>query len=779
MKFIYYSIIIFFFSIALQSKLDTLRNWKTNSTSITGYNTNWAFARFDIDRPTDVIRIRAYFIGQGTAQIALLGHNAGSAIPEVFATLNGAKFEAYWQNVAINAPQGQLQAIDLTLETPINFSNNQFFVAVNTTQGLYLATDGTAQSPSCESSSGGNYYAQQLITSNGWSLGNQGFLVDVVVDQPEELAKKKFRIINEEVNLPLNLSSQGITWADIDGNGFQDLIAQGKIYYNQNGTFEEFDLGHGSSSHQLAIDMDNDEDLDIILLRATENKSYLLLNNGNREFEKRELNIPTLTGLTSASVIDLNNDNYPDLFLGQLWNGYPVAQPNFLLYNDGNLNFEDHTTELYPEHNGIHNFPNGDSVYSEQQGGIVAYSKNSHSRGSQFVDFDEDGDYDLYIANYFLGEDEFYQNNGDGTWENITSYKYIDQNSYTSQGQTYTGSNHGTGVDWWDYDNDGDVDLLLPQFAHPRFLIYDHRGTTIYKNDGPPFYDFEDTYDPERRESKLGFEFEETHAGAAWGDYNNDGLADFVLTTFYGCRYVDIYMQKEDGTFQNDSWAADIHTTVTGVDACWVDYDNDGDLDLCLGEDGKFRLRENTLDNSTYIQLDLKGIETNKYALGAKVKVHVGDKVYYQQMSTTRGQNMQRPFRLHFGLDGATVVDKITIEWNKDNIEEITNVPANRVITITEGQGATSVKLSKNEINLYPNPASDHSLIEFNLDNSSEININLLDVLGNKIQTIYSGIAKDGNFLHNLNTEKLNSGVYLIEITMGDEKIIKKLTVSK
>jgi len=778
MKFIYSILFLFFLSFSLNAKIDTLRNWNINSTSITGYNTQWAFARFDLEKPTKVLRIRAYFIGQGTAQVVLLGHNAGSALPEVFATLNGAKYEALWQNVSVNSP-GKLQAFDFTLETPIEFNNNQFFVGVNTSQGLYLATDGIAQNPTCESSSGGNYYAQQLITSNGWALGNQGFLVDVVVDQPEDLVQKKFRIINEEVGLPLDLSSQGITWADIDDNGFQDLIAQGKIYFNNNGKFDVFDLGMGSSSHQLAIDMDNDEDLDLILLRGTDNKSFLMINNGNRNFESKELSIPPLTGLTSASVIDLNNDNLPDLFLGQLWNGYPVAQPNFLLYNNGNLDFEDHTKELYSEHNGIHNFPNGDSVYNQQQGGIVAYSKNSHSRGSQFVDFDEDGDYDLYIANYFLGEDEFYENKGDGKWENITAYKYIDQNSYTSQGTVYTGSNHGTGVDWWDYDNDGDMDLLLPQFAHPRFLVYDHRGTTIYKNDGPPFYDFEDTYNPNRKESLLGFEFEETHAGAAWGDYNNDGLADFVLTTFYGCRYVDIYLQKEDGSFKNDSWASDIQTTVTGVDACWVDFDNDGDLDLCLGEDGRFRLRENLLENSTYIEIDLKGTETNKYALGAKVKVQIGDKTYYQQLSSARGQNMQRPYRLHFGLNGATVVDKITVEWSKDNIEEITNVPANRIITIAEGLGATSVNLSESEIRLYPNPAVNFALLEFNFQESENIEINILDIFGNKIENIFKGNYKRGNNLQRINTEKLVSGVYLIEISSKNEKIHRKLTVNK
>lgn len=769
---------LIFSTLSVFAKIDTLSNWNKNSQNISGYNAQWSFARFDIDRPTKVKSIRAYFIGSGTAQVVLLGHNAGSFLPEVFAGTNGAKYEALWQNVSINVQQGQLQAVDFSLEgNEVDFENNQFFIGVNCSQGLYLATDGTVQSPTCESSNGGTYLSQQLITSDGWSLGNQGFLVDVVVEQSDDIENKLFRIVNEERGLPLNLSSQGISWADIDGNGFQDLVAQGKIYYNENGDFTSYDLGAGSSSHQLILDMDNDGDLDIILLRISGNKSVLMLNDGEGNFEQKNINIPDLTGITSASVMDLNKDGFPDIFLGQLWNGYPIAQANFLLYNDGNLNFIDKTKELYPEHNGYYNFPNGDSVYSSQQGGIVAYSKNSHSRGSQFVDFDEDGDYDLYITNYFLGEDELYENLGNGNWRNIISDKQIDQNAYTSNGQTVRGHNHGTGVDWYDYDNDGDMDLLLSQFAHPRFLQYDHRGTTIYNNDGAPYYDLLDTYNADRWESSLGFEFEETHAGAAWGDFNNDGLADFIITTFYGCRYIDLYMQKEDGTFENKSWEAGIEKTVTGVDANWVDYDNDGDLDLCVGENGQFRLRENNGNGNSWLEIDLEAVDINKFALGAKVKVFAGGKTYYQQVSNMRGQNMQRPYRLHFGLNNEEIVDKIIVEWEKGDAEEFYNIEANQMITLLQGTGTLSVKNLENNIKLYPNPINDKGTLEINFDDYKSINISLYDLLGNKINDIYSGKAK--NYVTTIDSKTLESGIYLIKIDIAGDIITKKFTVVK
>lgn len=761
------------------SKLDTLSRWDKNSTKITAYNSTWAFARFDLEKPTRILNIEAYFIGTGTAQIVLLGQNAGSALPEVFSATNGAKFDAIWQNISINAPQNKLQKVILNIENSKEYRNNQIFIGVSCSQGLYLATDGISQLPTCESSSGGYYYAQQLITTNGWSLGNQGFLIDVIVDIDEDLPDNKFKIVNEERNLPLDLSSQGISWADIDNNGFQDLIAQGKIYYNDNGDFTEFDLGSGSSAHQVIIDIDNDNDLDILMLKVSDNKSKLLLNNGNSEFSESEINLPDLAGLSSVSVMDLNDDNLPDLFIGQLWKGYPIAQPNYLLYNDGNLGFIDNSKELYPEHNGYYNFPNGDSVYSNENNAIIAYSKNSHSRGSQFVDFDDDGDYDLYVTNYFLGEDEFYENLGNGTWKNITKEKYIDHNAYTSQGKTYIGSNHGTGVDWWDYDNDGDMDLLLPQFAHPRFLIYDHRGTTIYKNHGAPYFDFEDTYNPERWESSLGFEYEETHSGAAWGDYNNDGLADFVITTFYGCRFIDIYLQQEDGTFKNDSWSCGLQKTVTGVDAVWVDYDNDGDLDLCVGEDGKFRLRENQNNNTNnWLEIDLIATNINKYALGTKVKVFAGGKTYYQQLSNMRGQNMQRPYRLHFGLKNIKKIEKIQVEWEKGDLEEFYNIESNNIITITQGTGTVSVENSdKIEISIFPNPVVKNAILSLDKSIKGNIKISLIDLLGNEVKVF--NILNNNNNVYDLNFSGITSGKYLLKIENNNQIFTKKISVLK
>jgi hypothetical protein len=353
-----------------------------------------------------------------------------------------------------------------------------------------------------------------------------------------------------------------------------------------------------------------------------------------------------------------------------------------MLLNDKNNNFTDNTKLLYPDYDGTWNYPN---EQWDPANNIV--NRNRNSRGSQFVDFDNDGDLDLYVANYFLQWDEFYRNNGNGTFTDIIAQKNIDVNK--------TGHNHGTGVDWYDYDNDGDMDLLLSQFAHPRFLKdYDHRPLTIYKNDGAPNYSFTDTYDATNFSSKIGIGYEETYAGSAWGDANNDGLSDFVATTYYGCRFIDFYQQNDDHTFSNQTFDFGLEGISTGDDACWVDFDNDGKLDLAMSDGRKFRLFKNYYDlNFDWLEVDLKGkAGQESYIVGARVKVHTNNGIFTQEVSLGRGQKMQKPFRLHFGLGRLAEISKVEVRWpGTTNYEEFYSIQPNKIVTLVQDKGGQPV----------------------------------------------------------------------------------------
>ena len=341
----------------------------------------------------------------------------------------------------------------------------------------------------------------------------------------------------------------------------------------------------------------------------------------------------------------------------------------------------------------------------DQDDDIFHTSVAQRSRACQFADYDDDGNLDLFVANYYLENDELWTY-VDGEYKNRTGLKNIDQNM--------TGHNHGTGCDWYDYDNDGDLDLLVPQLAHPFFRpAYDHRGTTLYNNSGAPYYDFSARIDATSKLPNFGMEYEETHAGAAWGDVNNDGLADFIITTYYGCRYIDLYVQNEDHTFSNKTFEYGLEGTVTGEDACWADFDNDGRLDLAIGEEGKFRLyRNNYISDNNFVEIDLECTSGNINAIGARVKITTENHdEYLQEVGCGRGQKMQKPTRLHFGL-GTNETAIVDVKWpNQSEYERFYLTQINTIVKLTEGTGGEKPAPQKVVLT---SPANNSKDIEFN-----------------------------------------------------------------
>jgi len=444
---------------------------------------------------------------------------------------------------------------------------------------------------------------------------------------------------------------------------------------NRGGTFQQVTLHPEPASknyikRSLFIDMNNDSHWDIILFGGS--NSWLYLNDGLGNFKKFSLSIPAVTFLQAFSVSDINQDGFPDLVLAQLWDEYPVPKPNYLFLNNGALDFENVTTRLYPESDELYNFPDGvpcdENIRLTK---IPNKNRNRRSRGTQFIDYDQDGDDDLYIANYFLETDEFYENNGQGFFTAIPAPKPLLQSDSMS--------NHGTGVSWYDFDNDGDFDVLIPQLAHPRNILkYDHRGTTLYENENGNFNDVT---------AASGIQFEETHAGANFGDFNNDGLVDLITTVYYGCRFVDMYLQQADHSFQLNTIQSGFDKLSNGTDVNYVDYNNDGNLDVAFAKEGNFRLYKNVIPSSNnWLKLNVRCTSRNHFGIGSIVKVYSGDQVYTQEVGLGKGQGMQSPSTLHFGLGASNTVDRVELLIGNDIISVVENLEANKTYLLTEGQ---------------------------------------------------------------------------------------------
>lgn len=676
--------------------IDTLRHYNpaTATYAMTAYTNNIYFARFEPKAPGYVKQIIIKLGGtstNGSVRLSFYSHEAGTSFPQLFDTL--------FPSFTIHKTRTGIEDIVVNLPQTLWYDNNQFFIGMSkVSTNVKLICDNSSPAYSCSSTSGGDFYYMFYYSGSQAYLGaKKAFAIDVVMDCPILTTSDYFKAANTSAGLPALWTSGSGAWSDYNHDGYVDLLTTNILYKNNgNGTFTNVNSSSGITTNStrgvVFADMNNDGNMDIIRLGeqgSGNNLSYVYSNDGTGHFTKDTLNtIPTLTAVSAVCVADANNDRYPDLFIAQIWDPYPVPQPNFFMMNNQNNGFIDSTTQIYPQHNGTYNWPNALWLPSQS-----VYERNRNNRGAEWADFNNDGKIDLYVTNYFLQKDELYKNNGNGSFTDVINSTIIDKNS-----DGY--SNHGTGVDWGDYDNDGIMDLLLPQFAHPAYARqYNHRGTTIYHNDGvaPNFTTYTDTRGNTGHLNKgaQGIQYEETHGGGAWGDYDNDGLLDFAITAFYGCRFVDIYHQKPDHTFELKSFElGSVNTLNTDDEVAWVDYDNDGKLDLCMGT-GCYLFHNEYPSYNNWVEFDLVSTSGNHFSIGGRATIYAGGKTYMREITAGRGELAQNPSRIHIGLGTATQIDSVLVRWpnGTTNTEKFCVTGVNNIYTLTENTGGVASPL--------------------------------------------------------------------------------------
>lgn len=443
-------------------------------------------------------------------------------------------------------------------------------------------------------------------------------------------------------------------WGDYDGDGWDDLLTAGpRLLRNDAGHFVDVTAEAGLTgmpgSGGVWGDFDNDGCLDLFLFAESDTRANALLKStcdgafvevtagagivDYQTYSACDGNPDRIRSpASSAAWVDLDADGWLDLYVG-----------NFICWADYS----------YYVDTVFHN--NGDGTFTEITGERGLSGARRATRGVNPVDADGDGDLDLLVSHYVLQANHYFENNGDGTFvERARDAGLAGEGTRLNVTTTYYG--HTIGTAWGDLDNDGWLDSVHGNLAHPRFFHFSNKTQILLQTSPGTWTDIAGPWEPD---SAAGLRFQETHSVPLLADFNNDGDLDLVLTAVYDGRPTDFYWGRGDGTFDLASYQAGIRTT-NGWGASSSDFDGDGRVDLAT-----YQLWRNAgpAQNAIQVRPVGDGRTVNRAGLGATVRVLAGGIERTRFVTGGSGQGNQDSAFLHFGIGEATAIDRVEVTW--------------------------------------------------------------------------------------------------------------------
>ncbi|MHC4545085.1 MAG: CRTAC1 family protein [Planctomycetota bacterium] len=455
--------------------------------------------------------------------------------------------------------------------------------------------------------------------------------------------------------------------------------------YRNDGNFKFTDLSRQSGTDDAGFglgaavgDYDNDGDPDLYLNNYGPNILYQ--NNGNGTFTDvtRKANVANGSKVgAGACFLDIDKDGDLDLYVA-----------NYVQFKyDPPLRVTRSGYPIYPSPRDYPMIPdtlyrnNGDGTFTDisKESGIADHAGSG--MGTVAVDYDNDGDTDVLIANDVAGNFLF-NNDGTGKFEEVG---LISGFAYDLEGN----AQGSMGVDCGDYDNDGLIDVYLTS--------YSHESACLYKNIGEGF--LEDV--AHMTSAGIG-----TRPHVTWGtgfvDFDNDADKDI----FVACGHLQDNVEKYDDStsylaenivlmnlgnekFVNiSSQCGDgLKVKLSTRGAAFDDLDNDGDIDAVLlnYRTESTVLRNDSKSGNHWIHIRLQGTKTNRDGVGSHVKVITGDLSQLAEVHSGRGYQSHYSMRLHFGLGKYKAIDRIEVHWLSGRIDVHENIAVNQFVIIKEG----------------------------------------------------------------------------------------------
>jgi hypothetical protein len=554
-------------------------------------------------------------------------------------------------------------------------------------------------------------------------------------------------------------------------------------------------------------DVDGDGWLDLYVTGGT-GPNVLYRNDGDGTFSISPFSdqVAMPSSISGGAVFaDYDNDGRPDLYV-LVESESAGSGPNRLFHNDGASGFTDVTD-------------------------VAGVGDMGVGTTGSWGDFDEDGDLDLYVANWGCNgcentsRDGLYRNEGDGTFADISDA--LGPEAY----------GFGFVASWLDYDNDGDLDIYLvndKNFAGSG--VYPFRNV-LWRNDGPgcgdwcftdvsvaagadvavdgmglAIADYDDDGDLDMYFSNagpqvflrnltsqgtpgfvdasaaLGVGFFATGWGTLFLDYDNDGWRDLYLATS------DPLASRANRLFQNDGLAPDPAftdvTATSGADhaaytmgVASADYDGDGWMDLVIGNLGGdasegyvlYRNMMHTTSTNEWLSVRLHGGgPVNRDGVGARVFVTTDDgRTQMSEVKCGSSLGSGNDLAQHFGL-GTAAIEEVEVVWPDGLVRSYPGVSANQVVDLSYATVGTPETNGPRAVvtTVMPNPLARSTSIRFDLARAGTAELEIFDAAGRLVRTLIDGPLPAGAHAVIWDSERADgtpapSGVYLYRLRVG------------
>ncbi len=492
----------------------------------------------------------------------------------------------------------------------------------------------------------------------------------------------------------------GVVVLDFDNDGRQDLFfPNGKawagrpparalpaLYRNAGGTYVDVTRAAGLAVEMYGMgaaagDYDNDGFVDLFVTAVGGNR--LFRNTGKGTFT----DVSTRSGVgraafsASAAWLDYDNDGLLDLYVT---NYVQWQQDKDLRCSLDGKNKSYCTPEIYKGDSPWLFRNTGKGTFEDVTRRAGLHDPTSKALGVSLIDFNGDGWMDIFVAND-TQPNRLYRNTGKGT--------FVDEGVAAGVAFNEAGvARAGMGTDVGDFDGSGRPGILIGNFSNEMLSLYRNEGNGLFLDQAP--------LTNLGRDSLLTLTF-----ACFFFDADNDGLLDIFAANGHVADDIarvqpKIGYAQPAHLFRNAGKARfqDVARRVPALaeatvarGAAHLDVDNDGDQDLVITvNNGPARVLRNDSNGGRALRLSLVGVESNRSAIGAQVRVTVGGARRVAMVKSGSSYLSQSELPLTFGLGSATKVDQVEIRWPSGHVDRLGPQNAGQTLVVTEAKGVTN-----------------------------------------------------------------------------------------